>query len=102
MYTGKFEDRVRVRLDELSSRLGDANWLERAFGAGHLLIVTLLRRLSGSSELEKIFETSAPTSRVAKRGSPISVLSTRNWRCARPKSVTGLSASALGRERTIC
>jgi glutathione S-transferase len=47
------EDRVRVRLDELSSRLGDADWLDDAFSAGDLLMVTVLRRLSGSGLLEK-------------------------------------------------
>ena len=47
------EDRVRVRLDELSSRLGDANWLDDAFSAGDLLMVTVLRRLNGSGLLEK-------------------------------------------------
>jgi glutathione S-transferase len=47
------EDRVRVRLGELSSRLGDANWLDDAFSAGDLLMVTVLRRLNGSGILEK-------------------------------------------------
>ena len=47
------EDRVRVRLGELSSRLGDADWLGGAFSAGDLLMVTVLRRLNGSGVLEK-------------------------------------------------
>jgi glutathione S-transferase len=47
------EDRVHVRLGELSSRLGDANWLDDAFSAGDLLMVTVLRRLNGSGLLEK-------------------------------------------------
>jgi glutathione S-transferase len=47
------EGRVRVRLGELSSRLGDADWLDDAFSAGDLLMVTVLRRLSGSGLLEK-------------------------------------------------
>jgi len=46
------EDRVRVRLGELSSRLGNADWLDAAFSAGDLLMVTVLRRLSGSGLLE--------------------------------------------------
>src|SRR6187402_2187209 len=41
------EGRVRGRLDELSSRLGDAEWLDGAFSAGDLLMVTVLRRLNG-------------------------------------------------------
>jgi glutathione S-transferase len=47
------DDRVRARLRELSDRLGDAAWLDGAFSAGDLLMVTVLRRLDGSGELEK-------------------------------------------------
>ena len=47
------EDRVRVRLDELSNRLGRADWLDGAFSAGDLLMVTVLRRLNGSGKSEK-------------------------------------------------
>jgi glutathione S-transferase len=47
------EDRVRIRLGELSSRLGDADWLDDAFSAGDLLMVAVLRRLNGSGLLEK-------------------------------------------------
>jgi glutathione S-transferase len=39
------DERVRVRLGELSIRLGDADWLGGAFSAGDLLMVTVLRRL---------------------------------------------------------
>jgi glutathione S-transferase len=46
------EDRVRVRLGDLSSRLGNADWLDAAFSAGDLLMVTVLRRLTGSGLLE--------------------------------------------------
>jgi glutathione S-transferase len=45
--------RVRKRLDELSSRLGDADWLDDAFSAGDLLMVTVLRRLNSSGILEE-------------------------------------------------
>jgi glutathione S-transferase len=45
-------DRVRKRLGELSARLGDAEWLDGAFSAGDLLMVTVLRRLEGSGILE--------------------------------------------------
>jgi hypothetical protein len=34
--------------EELSRRLGDADWLDGAFSAGDLLMVTVLRRLNGS------------------------------------------------------
>ena len=47
------EEHVCVRLRELSSRLGDADWLDNAFSAGDLLMVTVLRRLKGSGLLEK-------------------------------------------------
>jgi glutathione S-transferase len=47
------EDRVRVRLEQLSTRLGDAEWLDGAFSAGDLLMVTVLRRLGGSGAVEK-------------------------------------------------
>jgi glutathione S-transferase len=47
------EDRVRVRLGQLSRRLGDADWLDGPFSAGDLLMVTVLRRLDGSGLLEE-------------------------------------------------
>ncbi|ESR26016.1 glutathione S-transferase family protein [Lutibaculum baratangense] len=46
------EQRIRVRLEELSTRLGDGPWLDGAFSAGDLLMVTVLRRLAGSPVLE--------------------------------------------------
>lgn len=46
-------DRIRVRLGELSGRLGDTDWLDGAFSAGDLLMVTVLRRLEGSGILEE-------------------------------------------------
>lgn len=47
------EDRVRNRLGELSRRLGDADWLDSAFSAGDLLMVTVLRRLNSSGMLDE-------------------------------------------------
>lgn len=47
------DDRVRTRLSELSTRLGDSGWLDGAFSAGDLLMVTVLRRLVGSGLLEE-------------------------------------------------
>lgn len=47
------EDRVHVRLGELSDRLDDAEWLDGAFSAADLMMVTVLRRLDGSGLLEK-------------------------------------------------
>jgi glutathione S-transferase len=45
------EDSIRKRLGNLSSRLGDADWLDGAFSAGDLLMVTVLLRLKGSGML---------------------------------------------------
>jgi glutathione S-transferase len=45
------KDRVHARLRELSGRLADGEWLDGAFSAGDLLMVTVLRRLNGSGEL---------------------------------------------------
>ncbi|MBB6095124.1 glutathione S-transferase [Povalibacter uvarum] len=42
------EDRLRVRLDELSKQLGDADWLDGEFSAADLLMVTVLRRVGVS------------------------------------------------------
>jgi glutathione S-transferase len=61
------EDRVRVRLDELSSRLGRADWLDDAFSAGDLLMVTVLRRLNGSGILETYPKLSAYVARGEAR-----------------------------------
>ncbi|HYW55492.1 MAG TPA: glutathione S-transferase family protein [Polaromonas sp.] len=47
------KERVQVRLGELSRRLGNADWLDDAFSAADLLMVTVLRRLDGSGLLEK-------------------------------------------------
>ena len=47
------EGRVRDRLAELSSRLGDADWLDGEFSAGDLLMVTVLRRLPGTGLVEE-------------------------------------------------
>jgi glutathione S-transferase len=61
------EDRVRVRLGELSSRLGDADWLDDGFSAGDLLMVTVLRRLNGSGMLEKYPNLAAYVARAEAR-----------------------------------
>ena len=61
------EDRVRVRLGELSGRLGDADWLDGAFSAGDLLMVTVLRRLNGSKILHEYPVLSAYVARGEAR-----------------------------------
>jgi glutathione S-transferase len=45
-------DRVRGRLDQLSRRLGDAPWLDGAFSAGDLMMVSVLLRVKPSGLLD--------------------------------------------------
>ncbi len=47
------DDRVRKRLAQLSDRLGGDDWLDGAFSAGDLLMVTVLRRLDRSPILKE-------------------------------------------------
>jgi glutathione S-transferase len=47
------DERVRVCLGQLSSRLADAEWLDGAFSAGDLLMVTVLRRSISSGLLDE-------------------------------------------------
>jgi glutathione S-transferase len=42
------EQQVRVRLGDLSNRLGEAEWLDGAFSVGDIAMVTVLRRLGSS------------------------------------------------------
>jgi glutathione S-transferase len=46
-------DRVRNRLGQLSRRLGDADWLDGAFSAGDLMMVSVLLRLRASGLLDE-------------------------------------------------
>jgi len=45
-------DRVRERLQQLSARLGSADWLDGAFSAGDLMMVSVLLRLKPSGLLD--------------------------------------------------
>jgi len=47
------EDRVRNRLKQLSAHLGDADWLDGAFSAGDLMMVSVLFRLKSSGILDE-------------------------------------------------
>ena len=46
-------DRVRSRIDQLSRRLGHADWLDGAFSAGDLMMVSVLLRLRSSGILDE-------------------------------------------------
>lgn len=47
------DERVRARLAPLSAWLGQRDWLEGAFSAGDLMMVSVLRRLAGTGLLEE-------------------------------------------------
>jgi glutathione S-transferase len=47
------QDRIRQRLDQLSPRLGDADWLDGEFSAGDLMMVSVLLRLRMSGILDE-------------------------------------------------
>ncbi|MEY9879273.1 glutathione S-transferase family protein [Bradyrhizobium sp. USDA 329] len=61
------QDRVRVRLGELSRRLGGADWLDGAFSASDLMMVTVLRRLNASRLLDEYPEIAAYVARGEAR-----------------------------------
>ncbi|MQB09222.1 glutathione S-transferase family protein [Agrobacterium sp. ICMP 6402] len=47
------DERIRKRLGELSRRLGNADWLDGAFSAGDLLMISVLQRITSSGILEE-------------------------------------------------
>jgi len=61
------EGRVRGRLDPLSVRLGDADWLEGAFSAGDLMMVSVLLRLKSSGILDEFPNLAAYVARGEAR-----------------------------------
>ena len=61
------EDRIRVRLGELSARLGRADWLDGAFSAADVLMVHVLQRLKSSNILDDYPNLSAYVARAEAR-----------------------------------
>lgn len=61
------EERVRTRLDQLSTRLGAADWLDGPFTAGDLLMVSVLLRLRSSGLLDEFPNLAAYLSRGEAR-----------------------------------
>jgi glutathione S-transferase len=61
------EDRVRNRLGQLSARLGDADWLDGAFSAGDLMMVSVLLRLKSTGLLNEFSNLAAYLSRGEAR-----------------------------------
>jgi glutathione S-transferase len=47
------QDRVRERLNQLSAHIGDTDWLDGAFSAGDLMMVSVLLRLRPSGLLDE-------------------------------------------------
>lgn len=60
-------DRVRVRLKQLSACLGDAEWLDGAFSAGDLMMVSVLLRLRPSGLLNEFPRLAAYVARGEAR-----------------------------------
>ena len=61
------EDRVRSRLKQLSARLGDADWLDGAFSAGDLMMVSVLLRAKPSGILNEFLNLAAYVARGEAR-----------------------------------
>ena len=61
------EVRIRARLEELSARLGDADWLDNTFSAGDLEMISVLIRLKSSGLLEDCPNLSAYVARGEAR-----------------------------------
>ncbi|MBR0799090.1 glutathione S-transferase family protein [Bradyrhizobium jicamae] len=60
-------DRIRDRLGQLSARLGDADWLDGAFSAGDLMMVSVLLRLRASGILDEFPDLAAYVARGEAR-----------------------------------
>jgi glutathione S-transferase len=60
-------DRIRERLGQLSPRLGDADWLDGAFSAGDLMMVSVLLRLRASGLLDEYRNLAAYVARGEAR-----------------------------------
>lgn len=59
--------RVHNRLNFLSRRLGDADWLDGAFSAGDLMMVMVLRRLEGTGIVEEYSNLAGYVARAEAR-----------------------------------
>ena len=61
------DETIRKRLESLSHHLGEADWLDGAFSAGDLLMVTVLRRLQSSGILNAYSNLAAYLARAEAR-----------------------------------
>jgi len=60
-------DRIRNRLNQLAARLGDEDWLDGAFSAGDLVMVSVLLRLRPSGILDEFPSLAAYVARGEAR-----------------------------------
>lgn len=60
-------DRIRHRLGQLATRLGDAEWLDGAFSAGDLMMISVLLRLKPSGLLNEFPSLAAYVARGEAR-----------------------------------
>ncbi|UXT22209.1 glutathione S-transferase family protein [Agrobacterium tumefaciens] len=60
-------ERIRKRLGELSRRLGKAEWLDGAFSAGDLLMISVLQRIKSSGILDEYSNLAAYVARGEAR-----------------------------------
>jgi glutathione S-transferase len=61
------KDRIRERLAQLAARLGGADWLDGAFSAGDLMMVSVLLRLRPSGLLDEFPQLAAYVARGEAR-----------------------------------
>ena len=61
------EERIRIRLAQLSTRLGDAEWLDGGFSAGDLMMASVLLRLRASGLLDEFPSLAAYVARAEAR-----------------------------------
>lgn len=61
------DERIRKRLGELSCRLGEAEWLDGAFSAGDLLMISVLQRIKSSGILDEYANLAAYVARGEAR-----------------------------------
>ena len=61
------EERIRTRLGQLSTRLGNADWLDGTFSAGDLMMVSVLLRIKASGLLNEFPNLAAYVARGEAR-----------------------------------
>jgi glutathione S-transferase len=73
------QDRVRARLSQLSRRLGDADWLDGAFSAGDLMMVSVLLRVRPSGLLTVVLYPWSSDRAWAEASTPLVASCVAGW-----------------------